>query len=133
MTFAGINYLAVVLATVVGFAAGGVWYWVLGPQWMAALGKTKADITPHPRPFIVALAAQLLMAFVLAGTIGHVADVNIQNGIVVAAFVWLGFVATTTAVNHGFQGRPVSLTLIDAGHWLVVLVLMGAVIGLIGT
>lgn len=132
MVFAGINYLAVVVAAVIGFAAGGIWYRLFGPQWMAALGKSKADLTPRARPFVVAFLAQLLMAFVLAGTISHVADVHLQNGIAVAAFIWLGFVATTIAVNHGFQGLPVSLTAIDAGHWLLVLVLMGAVIGLFG-
>jgi hypothetical protein len=80
----------------------------------------------------VAGIAQLLMAYMLAGVLGHLGDVNIQNGIVGAAFIWLGFVATTIAVNDSFQGAKVTLTLIDAGHWLVVLVLMGFVIGIFG-
>jgi hypothetical protein len=132
MVFASINYLAVAMATLVGFAAGAAWYRIFGPQWMAALGKTKADLTVRPRPFVVALVAQLVMAFILAGTISLFGSVTIHNGVVVAAFVWLGFVATTIAVNHGFQGLPVSLTMIDAGHWLAVLVLMGATIGFFG-
>lgn len=132
MEFAGINYLAVVLAAAVGFGVGGLWYWALGPIWLAAQGKTSADITPRPGPFIVAAVAQLLMAYILAGTIGHLGAVTLVNGVVTAALIWLGFVATTISVNHGFQGRSVSLTLVDAGHWLAVMVLMGAVIGLIG-
>jgi hypothetical protein len=32
-------------------------------------------------------------------------------------------------VNHAFQGAKRSLTLIDGGHWLGVLVLQGAVLG----
>lgn len=132
MVLAGINLLAVVVAAMVGFAVGAVWYRVFGPQWMTAVGRTPADVEPRARPFVVALAGQLLMAYMLAGAVGYLGAVTLHNGVVTASFIWLGFVATTIAINHGFQGRPLSLTLIDAGHWLAVLVLMGAVIGLFG-
>jgi hypothetical protein len=46
--------------------------------------------------------------------------------------VWLGFVATTLVVNNTFQGAKRSLTYIDSGHWLGVLLLQGAIIGLLG-
>lgn len=131
MVFAGINYIAVIVAAIVGFAAGSVWYSAFGAAWRAALGQTEA-FKPRPGPFITAILAQLLMAYMLAGVLGHLGDVTLQNGIVGGAFIWLGFVATTIAVNDSFQGANVSLTLIDAGHWLVVLVLMGGVIGLFG-
>jgi Protein of unknown function (DUF1761) len=39
--------------------------------------------------------------------------------------VWFGFVLTTQAVNHGFGRRPLMLLAIDAGHWLVVLLVQG--------
>jgi Protein of unknown function (DUF1761) len=132
MVFAGINYLAVVIAAVVGFAAGAMWYRVFGNVWLMAQGRAPGDITPTPGPFIVAGVAQLLMAYMLAGVLGHLGDVNLENGIVGAAFIWLGFVATTIAVNDSFQGAKATLSLIDAGHWLVVLLLMGAVIGVFG-
>ena len=35
-------------------------------------------------------------------------------------------------VNHGFQGAKASLTLIDSGHWLGVLLVQGLVIELFG-
>ena len=40
MTFAGINYLAVLVAAAVGFGVGGVWYRLLARPWMAAHGFT---------------------------------------------------------------------------------------------
>jgi hypothetical protein len=133
MTSSGINYLAVVAAALAGFAAGGVWYRVFGASWMEALGRVPEDIKPRPGPFITAFVAQLVMAYVLAWFIGHLGGaVNVQTGIVTAAFIWLGFVATTIAVNDSFQGAKPTLTFIDAGHWLVVMALMGYVIGLIG-
>ena len=72
------------------------------------------------------------MAWVLAGVIGHLGDITIGRSVVSAAFIWLGFVASAMTVNHRFQGAPWALTLIDAGHWLGVLIVMGLVIGLFG-
>ena len=47
-------------------------------------------------------------------------------------FIWLGFLATATAVNQRYEGFGWTLTLIDAGHWLGVALIMGAVIGAFG-
>jgi len=132
MNFAGMNYAAVVVAAIVGFLAGAIWYGLLGKQWLAALGKTKDEIKPTPGPFITAAVAILVMAYVLAGAIGHLGEVTLRNGVISGAILWVGFVATTVAVNNAFRGAKVSLTLIDAGHWLVVLLLMGGVIGAFG-
>ncbi len=139
MAFAGMNVLAILVAAIAGFVFGAVWYGALGKHWMAALGKTEADIKGpsgkvSPLPFILAAIAQLIMAWVLAGIIGHLGpgQVTLRNGVISALFVWLGFVATTLVVNHGFSGAKRSLTLIDGGHWLGVLVIMGAVIGWFG-
>ncbi len=139
MQFAGINYLAIVLAAVVSFMFGWLWYGVLlSKAWTEALGKTEAEIKaqggPSPMPFVIAFIAQFIMAWVLAGIIGHLGpgEVSIKNGVISAALVWFGFIATTLAVNHTFQGAKRSLTLIDGGHWLGVLLLQGAVIGLLG-
>ncbi|MGI9384398.1 MAG: DUF1761 domain-containing protein [Methyloligellaceae bacterium] len=129
MAFAGINYLAVVIAAVAGFMVGWGWYMALGKPWMEALGKTKDDLKPSPLPFILAFVAQVVMAYMLAGVIGHLGDVTIVRGIITGFFVWLGFVITTMVVNHGFQGAKPILTAIDGGHWLAVLVVMGAIIG----
>ena len=43
MTFAGINYLAILIAAVAGWLAGAVWYGVLGKPWVAAQGKTMEE------------------------------------------------------------------------------------------
>jgi ribosomal protein L3 len=74
------------------------------------------------------------MAWVLAGMIGHLGpgQVTLRNGIISGLFAWLGFVATTLAVNNAYGRRTVNLTVIDAGHWLAVLLVQGAVIGAFG-
>jgi hypothetical protein len=136
MTFAGINYLAVVIAAVVAFVFGGIYYRVLGEHWMKAIGFTKKNMPKKmsSTPLIITIIAELIMAWVLAGLVGHLGpgQVTVQNGIVSGAFVWLGFVATTLVVNNAFGMRKPALSVIDAAHWLVVLAIMGAIIGAFG-
>jgi len=136
MQFAGISYIAVLVAAGAGFAFGAVYYTTLGKYWMAALGKTKEEIQSQksPLPFIIAAVAQLIMAYVLAGAIGHLGDgmVTVRNGVVTSLFMWVGFIATSLAVNYAFQGAKPKLALIDGAHWLGVLLVQGLIIGWIG-
>ena len=131
MQFAGLDNVAVLVAAIAGFGFGAVWYMTLGKRWMEALGM-KERPEPSPAPFIFALLCQLVMAWVLAGLIGHLGEITVLRSVVSALFVWAGFFAAPMIVNHRFQGSPWMLTLIDAGHWLGVLVVMGVVIGLFG-
>jgi len=131
MAFAGISYLAVLVAAVAGFAFGALWYGLLGKPWMAALGMTERP-KPSPLPFITAFIAQLAMAWILAGLLGHLGEITPVRSLITAGFVWFGFVLTTMMVNHRFQSARWSLTLIDGGHWLGVLLVMGLVLGLFG-
>jgi hypothetical protein len=140
MTFAGISYLAVIVAAVVGWLASAAWYMSLGRVWTAALGKTPEQMHGDRNkpgaflPFIYAFVANLIIAWMLAGVLGHLGagQVTLRNGVISAAFLWFGFVLTTMTVNYTFSGRSMRLLLIDAGNWLIVLLLIGAVVGAIG-
>jgi len=139
MTFAGLNYLAVVLAAAASFIFGGLWYGVFSKQWMEAADISIDDIKSVKgfaaiAPYVIAFVAQLVMAYVLAGILGHLGagQVTLNNGLIAGAICWAGFVATSLAVNHAFQGARLKLTLIDAGHWLGVLLIQGAMIGWMG-
>jgi hypothetical protein len=141
MQFAGINHLAIFIAAVIGWLGGAVWYTVLARQWVAAQGLTveqhKAILAAKTgvakfAPFILAFVADFVMAWVLAGMVGHLGAVTIRSAVISGLFAWAGFIATTISVNYAFGGRKVMLTVIDAGHWLLVVVLMGVVIGWMG-
>lgn len=133
MAFAGISYLAVLAAAAAGFIFGAVYYTVLGTPWMAAARLNPDDIDrKNPVPYIVAAIAQLLLAYFLAGILGHLGDITLRGALITAFFIWLGFILTTMAVNHRFQGAKPMLTVIDSGHWLGVLLVMGVVLSVIG-
>src|SRR6202790_3426277 len=140
MTFAGISYLAVVVAAVVAWLASAAWYMSLGKVYMAALGKTPEEVEADRKkpgaflPFIYAFVANLIIAWMLAGVLGHLGagQVTLRHGAISGAFVWFGFILTTMVVNYSFSGRDRRLLLIDVGNWLIVLVVIGAVVGAIG-
>lgn len=134
MDVSGVDLLAVLVAGVAGFAFGSVWYMTLSRPWLAAVGKTKEQLRTESSPtvFVLAAVAQLVMAYVLARVVAWHGEPTAGSGLLVGLVVWVGFVATTLVVNHGFQGARRSLTLIDGGHWLGVLLIQGLVIGLLG-
>ncbi len=138
MAFAGISYWAVLIAGIAGWLAGAGWYMALGNPWMAAHGFTAESMAAARQrpgaflPFVYAFVANLVMAWALAGIMGHVGPITVKNGVISGAACWLGFVLTTLTVNYSFAMRPPRLIAIDGGHWLLVLIVMGAIIGAIG-
>jgi len=140
MTFAGINYLAVLIAAVACWLAGALWYKVLAKPWMAAVGMTPEQMEQGKKrpgaflPFVYAFAAAVIITWILAGILGHLGpgQVTLRNGVISGLFCWVGFVFTTMLVNNSFAMRSPMLLVIDGGYWLVVLVLSGAIVGAMG-
>lgn len=134
MPFADVNWVALLAATAASFAFGAVWYMSLAKPWMAALGRTEAELKAQasPLPYLVALAGQFVMAFILMQLLVRLEALGVGAALKAAFFLWLGFVLTTLATNHAFQQSRRALTLIDGGHWLGVLLLQALVIALVG-
>lgn len=85
-----------------------------------------------PSVIVAAIAAWLVgavIAFVLAAFMRNLGVAGIGTGLAVGFLAWLGFVVTSMVVNHSFAGVRPMLTVIDAGHWLAVLLVQGAVLG----
>ena len=132
MTFAGMNYIAILIAAVAGFAWGAAYYMTLSKPWLAAVGRTEPN--KSVAPFMISFVALVIMAFVLAGSIGHLGpgNVSVKNGVISGVIIWAGFVATTVFVNNAYPGRRYLLSVIDSIHWLGVVVIQGAIIGAMG-
>lgn len=134
-----INWVGVAVAWIAGWLVQGLWYMVFSRPWIHALGWTSADVHSADGrrrmpagPMITSFVAELIMAVMLAGIIGHMGSPTITTGLVSGALVWLGFVVTTISVNYAFQRRSVVLIVIDTAAWLAVLLVQGAVLGLFG-
>ncbi len=136
MQFAGVNYIAIVAAAVGGFFFGFAYYMTLGRQWMEATGKSEESLKAGgmAKPMVITAIAQLIMAFMLGGILGHLGadQMTVKGGLITGAFLWIGFVVTATAVNYAWQRAKPMLSVIDGGHWLGVLLIEGAVLGAMG-
>jgi len=135
------NMTAVLIAAVAAWIFGAVYYGLLGKAWLAAQGETPETMKARnagksgiakAAPFIISFIAEIVMAAALQGILFHSAMNTMRQGIIAGALCWLGFVATTVLVNNAYPGRKFMLTVIDAGHWLGVLLIIGAVIGGMG-
>jgi hypothetical protein len=136
-----VNILAILIAAVAAWIFGAVYYGLLSKQWVAALGTNMKAVkvqnagksgAAKATPFLLSFIAELVMAFVLYGIVLHVGTWSIRAGIISGVVCWVGFVLTTITTNNAYPGRKTMLTVIDAGHWLGVLAIMGAVIGGMG-
>ena len=134
-----LNYLAIVVAAIAAWLVGGVWYSVLSKPWVEAQGMTLEEAkAKHAAvkgtsaawmPFVIVFIAELIIAFVLAGLLGHLGTWSVRGGVISAAIVWFGFVLTTIVGNNAFQQRSIKLTAIDAGGWLAAFLVIGAIVG----
>ncbi|KAB2915276.1 MAG: DUF1761 domain-containing protein [Hyphomicrobiaceae bacterium] len=136
MGFGGVNYWPVLIAAIASFIFGGIWYHVFSRQWMEAVGMSPEALQKDKGGlglYLLAFGAQLIMAAMLGGVLVHLSlgglPPTIRNGMISAAFIWVGFVATSMIVNYSFHGAKRALTLIDGGHWLGVLLIQGAILG----
>jgi len=134
-------FIAVIVATIVSFVIGGIWYArpVFGNRWMKGLGKTDADMEAMrkraPMGFIAGLVGNFVAATVLAIFLSYARSPGvglpggIAGGLVVGFLVWLGFIATTNGSGAIFEGRSGAVVGINLGYSLISYLIMGAILG----
>lgn len=129
------HWLAIVLAAIAGFLVGGLWYGPLfGKAWMKARGITPESAAGANMPVIFGMA--FLFNLIAAVMLDHLyltyaRPVGLHHSLMIAAIIGVGFIATSFGVNYLFSRQPRSLFLIDAGYWITVYLVMGAIFGLL--
>lgn len=131
-TTVSISWLAVIVAAIVKFAIGAVWYQPLfGKRWRELMKVPEGSMTEGlAQGMIVGFVGDLVMAYILARFVAHYGDGGIGGGLLVAFMAWLGFVATLMAGQIYYEKKPMELIAINAGYQLVGLLVMGAIFGI---
>ena len=83
----------------------------------------------RPLPYIIALVAALAVAYTLAWLLPRLGAQSAGGGAKAGVALGLALIGTTFAQAYGFEARPVSLWLINAGYMIVGMALMGAIVG----
>jgi hypothetical protein len=125
-----INWLAIIAASLVGFAVGFLWYGpVFGKKWMEATGLTESDIQGGNmvKIFGFTLIFQFIMAYCLAMFFGN--EVGLQEGAIYGFLAGFGWVAMAIGVNALYERKSWKYIFINGGFWVVVYTLMGLILG----
>jgi hypothetical protein len=131
-----VNWIAVVVAALAGFAVGGIWYGpVMGKKWMGAVGLTEEQIASGNMSAIYggAFAFSLLASWTLAHTFAsYMVDMSLAVKTMTAFGVALGFVVPAIGTNYLFSQKSKALFFIDASYWILFYTTMGVIHGLFG-
>ena len=131
-----VNFLAVVVAGIVAFLVGGVWYTALfGKLWAKLHDYSEERMRamkvrrPPPLFFGTMIVSYLVLAFAIALLLTGLTERTAVSGAAVGALLWLGPAAAIGMTGHIASDKANGLFLIDVGCELFYLILMGLILG----
>jgi len=130
-----VSWVAIIVATVAAMIIGFIWYgnWGFGKSWMALAGRPMGEgQQPGPLYALTALAA-LVECIALSWFISTTGYKTGAGGAIIGLYAGLGFVATAMFSEVLFAGRPPRLYAINAGYQVFQAVVLGAIIGYLGS
>lgn len=153
-SFDTFNWTGFALAIVFNIALGFVWYAKFTPTgriWMRSQGLDP-DNMPRPaggemaKGMVLMLVGVGLMMFVFAHNAGVYLDafrntanhgvkdyhLSVLDGVMGGLFTWLGFIVPIHLNGVAFERKPWSLFVVNAGYYLVTLVMAGIFIATVG-
>ncbi|MGJ3239549.1 MAG: DUF1761 domain-containing protein [Anaerolineae bacterium] len=129
----GLNLMAIIIATIVMTVIGGVWFnapFAFQRLWLAGIGKTNEQVIADFSPIkpILSLVGSAILATLLSVVLNWL-DISgiiagLQVGLIAAAFAVI-----PNGVRDAFEGRSLSLYLVNAAHDSTILVLASMIIG----
>jgi len=126
-----INFLAVIVSTLLAFVLGGLWYGPLfGNAWMkennfSEEGLKKANMA---KIFGATFILNIVIAVNLAAFLGPKQDLSF--GLFAGAAAGIGWVSASLGITYLFSRKSLKLFLIDAGYQSIIYTLMGGLLGL---
>ena len=129
-----VSLVATLVATVLGFLLGALWYGPLfGRRWMAATGipaeTIRRDVSPakaYAATFVLGLVASYAFGLFLGRHPG------LAFSVAAGAAAGTCWVATALASSYLFEGRGATLMLINGGYHALRFALIGLAFGLLG-
>ena len=128
-----VNYLAVVVAALVNYVIGSLWYGVIfSKSWMKLAGMKEMKVTAVS--VIVALVGAFFTAYILAHAVifagSYMKTSGIGLGLTTGLFNWLGFIAPVTIGVVIYEKKPFMLWVLTNAYWLISLLVMGIILAL---
>lgn len=126
-----VNYLAVLVAAVVFFGIGSLWYTpiLFGNVWLKEVGITPDEAAKGDMVKTMGLGfiAVLLMTLTLAMFLRD-SGYSVVEGARWGAYAGIGFSGAIVLLNAAFEGKSWTYIAINAGYALVGLTISGAIL-----
>jgi hypothetical protein len=118
-----INYLAILVASIIAFVIGAVWYSpvLFFKPWASASGKTAEELKKgaSPMTYVITFISWFVAVYVLARIFWHTGVNNLGSGLRITLLCWLGFGAAANLIHILFEGKKYQIWLINWGYILV--------------
>lgn len=130
-----VNYVAVVIAAAAYFILGTIWYapTMFGSRWMKH--EWGQEEQRHRTPIILAYIGEAIIALIIAYILALFFEIThttgVLEGVVLALWIWLGFIATTHFSAVLWGRKTLKSFFIHAGFMLLGLLIMGVLIPLV--
>jgi hypothetical protein len=128
--FYGLNWWAILVATIAGFMLGGVWYGPLfGKAWLRAIGKREEELGSAAVPLTLSFFTALMTAILMALLVNSLTTIETAvDGALLGLYIRIGFIAAAMASDYAFCRWPRQLFFIQAGYRVAYSVVMGAIL-----
>ena len=138
MTFSELNLVGVLVAFVVSFISGGIWFGpkTFYPIWMKARGIESGQLTSQQnKPAILfggtilgILAQTLTLALVISSLQANNSSFSVADGALVGAALGIGIAAFASLSHRLFGGENVKVWIIETANDALNLTIAGAII-----
>jgi hypothetical protein len=125
------NFLAILVSAVFIWLLGALWYSsvLFAKPWSAIIGRPMGD---KPKGLVKGMVSSLIGDLLLSLVLDHFviwshAD-NFGHGAFIGLLSWVGFVVSPLYPQSVYEGRPFQYFAINAGYWLISLVVVGGLL-----
>ena len=130
-----INYPAVLVAGIVHWISGAVWYGIFSTKFIELIAWTPEQLKAvesqnHAAEYILAFLSSLVLVYILAHFIEYTKATTVAGGLQTAFWLWLGFIVTTQLATVIFEGRKPGLYLLNIGYQFVACMVAGALLAI---
>jgi Protein of unknown function (DUF1761) len=124
-----INLWAVLVATLIHFGIGALWYSPLlfSKMWQDAIPKNERKST-LVEGIVTTIAGGLLAFLALAVIVGYTGSSSFLSGLKIGLLVWT-LSLYVYVMNSAYQGTNRKLTFIDNGYTLITFAIAGGLLG----
>lgn len=138
MTFSDLNLVGVLIAFVVSFISGGIWFGpkTFYPIWMKAKGVRSGELTHEQnKPALLfggtilgVIAQTLTVALIVTSLQAGNSDFSVLDGALVGAALGVGIAAFASLSHRLFGGDSLKVWIIETANDAINLTIAGAII-----